>query len=191
MESDVESYSGDSSYRYVDRLIKGSGSELMIISPYISGYYARLLVKRAGSVQVRIITSESSIGKNKKLLGRHLSSGIGAYMKALAFVLLLDFISAYLAFGYTTAILSAIVVILALATYMKHAKTESNLLVKVPKGRFIHEKMYINGDTAIIGSANLTYSGMHRNIEHIEVIREPSRIGELRGHFESLWGKIN
>ena len=38
-----------------------------------------------------------------------------------------------------------------------------------------------------MGSANLTYSGMHKNIEHIEVIKEGDRIAELEKHFRQLW----
>ncbi len=78
---------------------------------------------------------------------------------------------------------------MVLLAYRKYKKTDSNLKVKVAKGKFVHEKVYIGNDIAIVGSANLTYNGMHKNVEHIDVIKDDARIRQLREHFESLWRK--
>jgi len=74
-----------------------------------------------------------------------------------------------------------------LLAYLRHKRANSNLQVKVITERFVHEKLYISGNTAISGSANLTYNGMHKNIEHIEVTKDESKIREMRRHFESMW----
>jgi len=100
---------------------------------------------------------------------------------------LLEAISIYLKFNYTTAILAAILLILVLLAYRKYRKTDSNIKVKVTKDKFVHEKLYIGSDMAIVGSANLTFNGMHRNVEHIDIIRSKDQIDRLKTHFESLW----
>jgi phosphatidylserine/phosphatidylglycerophosphate/cardiolipin synthase-like enzyme len=187
MATTNESHSGDSSYKYVDMLIANDDPELLIVSPYVGGYYTRMLVKKAGRKRIRLITTESSLSYKDSSLGKYASKGIAGMVKAAMFVLLLDAISVFLKFNYTTMILSAILLALVVAAYMKYRKINTNMRVKIAKGRFVHEKLYIGKDTAIVGSANLTYNGMHRNVEHIDVIRDAKRIRELRRHFESLW----
>lgn len=182
-----DSYSGDSSYKYVDNLIKNSDPELMIVSPYISDYYTKRLMDKSNNKRIRIVTSESSMSYKNALLNKYVAESTKGYLKALGFFLLLDLISIYLQFSYTTIILTALLLILVLLTYRKYKKTDKNLRVKVAKSKFVHEKLYIGRDTAIVGSANLTFNGMHRNVEHIDVIKDQRRIAELRAHFETLW----
>ncbi len=189
MATDREStlYSGDSSYKYVDRLLKEKDGELLIISPYLSKYYVKMLAGIAQNRRIRVITSNSSLGYRDSNLKNFTISGMSGYIKAIAFFLLLDIISVFLNFAYTTIILTAIVLIVALLAYLRHKRTSSNMIVKVISDRFVHEKLYINGNTAITGSANLTYNGMHKNIEHIEVTKDSAKIKELKSHFESMW----
>ncbi len=180
-------YSGDSSYKYVDRLIKEDDSELMIISPYLSGYYVNMLAKAAQKRRIRVITSNNSLGYKNSGLQDFAVKSIRGYIKAIAFFLILDAISIFLNFAYTTIILTAIVLLVVLFACLHYKKANSNLRVKVITDRFVHEKLYISSDTAISGSANLTYNGMHKNIEHIEVTKDESKIKEMRKHFESMW----
>lgn len=182
-----ESYSGDSSYRYVDGLVNNDDSELLIVSPYISNHYIKMLVGKSGSKRIRVITSNSSLGYKDSTLNRYVVGSIKNHIKAIAFILFLDIISVFLQFGYTTIILTVVLLVLAALTYRKYRLTDANFKVKVAKDRFVHEKLYIGSDIAIVGSANLTYNGMHRNIEHIDVVREKDKISKLRSHFESLW----
>ena len=187
---EVESYSGDSSFKYVDPLLKNNDRELMIVSPYISDYYTKLLIKEAQHKSIRIITSENSLSYKDALLKNFVMKGMSAYIKGLVFFLILDLISIYLKFTYTTIILTVIFLVWMLILvfiYKRYKKTYSNLKVKVAKERFVHEKLYIGSNMAITGSANLTYNGMHKNVEHIEVIKDPNRIKVLKVHFESLW----
>ncbi len=183
---DAESYSGQDSYKQVDALI-AHARKLMIVSPYISNGYAKVLAARAASgVSVRVVTSESAVGKGSVLKG-----GFGMpYVKAILFLVLLDAISIYLGFIYTTLIISLMIAILGTLSFARRRGISLNMVVKVSRDRFVHEKIYLSDDIAITGSANLTFSGMHRNVEHIYVIRDPARVRELRAHFERLWASI-
>lgn len=180
-------YSGDSSYKYVDRLIKEKDGELTIISPYLSKYYVDMLARAAQKRKIRVITSNNSLGYKGSKLQNFAVRGIRGHIKAIAFFLLLDAISLYLNFVYTTIILTFVVFLVAALAYLHHKKANSNMQVKVIKDRFVHEKIYISNNTAISGSANLTYNGMHRNIEHIEVTKDPAKIMKMKNHFESMW----
>jgi phosphatidylserine/phosphatidylglycerophosphate/cardiolipin synthase-like enzyme len=75
------------------------------------------------------------------------------------------------------------------STYRHNRRRGSNIRVKVVTNRFIHEKMYLSDDGAITGSANLTFSGMHRNIEHIDMVNDREKVRGLLGHFEELWSR--
>ncbi len=89
-------------------LIEANDPELMIISPYISDYYTKMLLDKAKNKLVRIITSESSMSYKDAMLNRYLAQSTRGYVKAIAFFLILDLISIFLQFNYTTAILTAI-----------------------------------------------------------------------------------
>jgi len=84
-----------------------------------------------------------------------------------------------------------IVVLLAIYAYAVWfiLPRHRNIAIKIVTDRFVHEKMYISESSAIVGSANLTYSGTHKNVEHIEIIRDNKRIKEMDNHFDGLWKK--
>ncbi|MDE1811173.1 MAG: hypothetical protein KGH66_03965, partial [Candidatus Micrarchaeota archaeon] len=66
-------------------------------------------------------------------------------------------------------------------------RLETRLRVRIADKKFVHEKLYIGESTAITGSANLTFNGMHKNIEHIETTADPRKVQELTRHFDELW----
>ncbi|MGC8496020.1 MAG: phospholipase D-like domain-containing protein [Candidatus Micrarchaeia archaeon] len=181
----MDSYSGSSSYKYIDRLISKSRKELLVISPYITDYYIKMLIRKRK--RAKIITSESSaakgtiIGSLDKAYAKNYATWI-LYFAAL--FLILYYIGI---FAFATLSLSACIAIAALLTYRYFKGTISPIKVKVIKGVFVHEKLYIGDNEAIVGSANMTYSGTHRNIEHIEVISDSNEIKKLRRHFYELW----
>ena len=47
--------------------------------------------------------------------------------------------------------------------------------------------MYIAEHAAATGSANLTYSGMHRNVEHLSMTYSHDEIRRLEKQFWRLW----
>ena len=66
--------------------------------------------------------------------------------------------------------------------------TSDSLEVRIAEN--LHAKMYIvDKKVAVTGSANLTESGLFRNLEHIEVKMEPKTVEENVKMFESLWAR--
>lgn len=182
-------YSGTESHRYVERFIR-DGRELDIVTPYISLVYARMLCRHARRFRVRLVTSRAR--QNAEAL-RYLGRGMGPWLKwlkASLFVALLAAASLLLGFMDLLAPLGAIAAALGLAAVAMHGRTGGNLAVRLSRETFIHEKLYLRSDIAITGSANLTYSGLRRNLEHIEVTVDRERIGELERHFDSIWGAL-
>ena len=54
--------------------------------------------------------------------------------------------------------------------------------------RYLHVKLYVFDDKfAVVGSANLTESGMWNNIEHIVIFDNPEEIQTIRSDFLKLW----
>jgi phosphatidylserine/phosphatidylglycerophosphate/cardiolipin synthase-like enzyme len=185
-------YSGSDSYKFIDRLIKRHSGTLRIVSPYIGPYYAKMLVSAAMKGSVYVITS-SSTGQSEsqqtaiRILQRAGKRNVSK--KVIAYFALLLVIS--FAIG-SYAIIALIALLFIIALYVelrrsKHPKSASNLFLKIATKRFVHEKLYISNLEAITGSANLTYNGTHKNIEHIEVVKDDYRIKVLSDHFSKLW----
>ncbi|MGC8651778.1 MAG: phospholipase D-like domain-containing protein [Candidatus Micrarchaeia archaeon] len=184
MRDTQEQYSGSESFRYVDRLLGGNDKELLIISPYISDYYAHKLSK-IRKKRIRIITSEGSLAEGTALGSLH-KAPRSRYAKAILYLAVLAVIFAYLDILY--AVLAVLLIAVLVLLFMARTREQStNIEIKATGRQFIHEKMYVGDKMAIVGSANLTFSGMHKNIEHIEIIRDSAYIEKLRAHFEELW----
>jgi phosphatidylserine/phosphatidylglycerophosphate/cardiolipin synthase-like enzyme len=109
------------------------------------------------------------------------------HAKASAYFLLLSAAALYLRFYYI-AMPIIIIALVSLALMLK-SRHSTAMQLKVIKDKFVHEKLYISNGTAVTGSANLTYSGMHKNIEHVELTRDVKEVSELTRHFEELWNR--
>lgn len=180
----VTGYEGADSYKHVDPLLNDRGTRLMLISPYVSPYYARMLLRVARRKRIRLITSDSKININA-LKVMHAGSR-PAYAKAMLYLLVLAVALYY--FGLAAFAIAASAAFAALLILLLDAsRNKSPIDVKVMGKVFVHEKAYISDSRAVVGSANLTYAGMHKNIEHIEVIEDPAEISRLASHFEQLW----
>jgi phosphatidylserine/phosphatidylglycerophosphate/cardiolipin synthase-like enzyme len=189
--SSTRGYSGTESYKYIDKLINGSSKTLKIISPFIGPHYARMLISQARKKKIYIITAPptdsafgSSQAKSIELLKERVWV-IGAGPSATA--ALLGVVALALSQYFYAALLFLLAVAILCAAVYLYMKGRGRPMLKVAKGRFIHEKTYITDKTAITGSANLTSSGTHGNVEHIEIIDDKKRINELSRHFDSLW----
>ncbi|VVB76767.1 PLD-like domain protein [uncultured archaeon] len=174
-----QSYSGSSSYLYVEDLLRRQ-KNLLIVSPFIDGYYARYLLSHSHGKNIRIISSSMQDDAAKLLRNTDLRPALGfasaVFVANVAFFLL----------GWQFIAFAALSSIAAAAFIALSFKKHSGITVKVPKS-FVHAKMYIGDDLAIEGSANLTYAGMHKNVEHVEVITDRARVAELRRQFIELW----
>ena len=138
---------------------------------------------------VYLITSEAAFKKSIEISG---SYKFGRPKVAHAAIVLAMFAAAYLISEY----IAALIFLDAMAAWsmfyfigMAGGSRKSRMHVRVVRGNFVHEKVYISDSMAITGSANLTYSGMHKNTERIAIIDSRKEIGELRRHFEELWHK--
>ncbi len=178
-------YSGSESYRYVDRLINGSTSTLCIVTPYLGSYYSRMLIAASRKKRIRIIVSKSGDSRQEEAIRMFMGGKRGVNLRFALYSIVGVVLFGYLNL-YTIAAI-AFLTLLFVILFGMSTRNLKNISVKVATGRFIHEKLYIAEEEAIVGSANLTYSGMHKNIEHIDVIKDKNKINELSNHFEQLW----
>lgn len=183
-------YSGNESYKYIDELIKKSHN-LKIISPYISLFYAKKIAYYSKHKKISIITFKPQT-KNELTAFKYLTklNNLLKFIKLLIYTILLESAAILLKFYSIALILFVFFIIVFILFYLIYGPiTSSNISIKISK-KFIHEKIYIGNDSAIIGSANLTYNGMHKNIEYVEVIKDKNKINSLKDHFNSLWSQL-
>ncbi len=174
-------YSGKGCYRHVEKLIR-QGKEVCIISPYIDRYYAAFLRRQAGRKRIYVIAS--SLGPDAQKV---LSGGRPPWF-AITFTLVLILLN-YIAFmlRYDSAYLVSVSAVAIVISFAAFASGEpGRIRLKQPR-EFVHAKMYISEELAIEGSANLTYKGMHGNVEHISITADKRRIGLLRKQFWGIW----
>jgi len=186
---------------YVLPALQAATRSLDIVSPYLSPEYAQLLRSKASAgVRVRLITSDSTNRYHREAL-YSLRQSNQEYALNLGFwwylVLALTIGSAGLMLGqsawlkYVASITCLVIIAIGLRKHLTRRQTGSiPLYLKMMPGQFVHVKLYvIDAVKAIVGSANLTYSGMNKNIERIEEKTESAEIQQEMRVFESLWGE--
>lgn len=180
-------YSGSESYRYVEPILFSREAELLVISPYIGMGYAKKLVKLGKRKRIRVITSKYS-EEVRGYIMKHSRYLLYGYAKAAVVIGIGGGVATYFSFyslaAYAVAA-SVGVALLGLLNYM--VSKSSDIQIRTSYNRFVHEKAYISGATAAVGSANLTYNGLKKNVERVEVITDPKRVASLRSHFFDLW----
>ncbi len=173
-------YHGQSSYRYVERLLR-RGRELYIVSPYIDAHYARFIKSISGNKRIYIISSSMSSDASALLSGGR--SPWPAITLSLILVLI-DYLAWLIHPDLYLPAASMLVILFSALLFLR--KKPGIIRIKKPAA-FVHAKMYISEGEAIEGSANLTYSGMHRNIEGISIVHDGKRIDEMKEHFWRMW----
>jgi phosphatidylserine/phosphatidylglycerophosphate/cardiolipin synthase-like enzyme len=187
MDDQEGGHSGFQSYKYVDPILQCRARELLVISPYIGMGYAKRLVAIGRKKKVMVITSTYSqpVANYMRHHSRYLLYG---YLKALVLLVAGALIAVYFSFYLLAIVALGIDFLFSLvALLMYRLSKNSRIEVRTAYERFVHEKAYISDAVAAVGSANLTYSGMHKNVERVEVITDPARIADLRTHFLDLW----
>jgi len=181
--------STESSYKSVEKLIFSKGKVLYIISPYISDYYLKILKRVSSRKKVYLITSGASYENAVRISGIHalghprILHGFLVVAFAAIFVIAHEYVLSLLAmdaFAAWAAIFSFAMLL---------PEKRGNMRVRTIKDNFVHEKIYITDNYAITGSANLTYSGMHKNTERIGIVEDKKELSELKGHFAEMWKK--
>jgi len=168
-------------YKHVEKLIRSS-KNVFIVSPYIDEYYARFLLKHARNKKIYIISS-SPEEKAKKMLTK---GGFPSLTLLLSVIMFLFYYLLWLAGLSYVSVLIIGFLFFALFIVRLSTMKPKNIRLKVPK-EFIHAKFYIGDNEAITGSANLTYRGMHKNIEHLEISSDPDYVEKLRAEFWRMW----
>jgi hypothetical protein len=179
--------------------LRAATRSLDIVSPYLSPEYAQLLLSKAKSgVVVRLVTSDSSGRRHQQALGI-LGQSTGGYSLDKRFWRLFSLAVLSGIFGIVLRnqvgiLLLASSLILVVAAFAKNIRRKqgsiAQLFVKiVPSTQLVHVKLYIiDRQIAFTGSANLTYYGMNRNIEQIEMKTIPSEVQAEIGVFSNIWG---
>ncbi len=181
-------YSGSDTYKYIDELINDNGSELKIVTPYLGISYARKLLSISKRKRIRLIVSGDQNKKDEDAVKLLLNRGRRIDWKLAFFLVIAMVASAFIKVYLATLVFGLLLVLSIYLMYVLNPRGR-RISVKISTRKFIHEKMYISDGKAIVGSANLTYSGTHRNVEHIEIIKGSRRIKELNEHFEDIWVK--
>lgn len=179
-------YSGSESYKHIDKLLNDDSSTLKIITPYLGIAYARMLLSLSSRKKIHIIVSGDQKKKDDGAVRLLIGKGSYVSIKLVAYATVLAIGFASLGMNTMVLVIAAITAIY-IFTALKLLPMRKRVKVKIATDRFIHEKMYISERSAIVGSANLTYSGTHKNVEHIEVIRNEGKRRELSNHFDELW----
>ncbi len=174
-----EKVSGSESYRYVEPLIR-RGGEVCIVSPYIDEYYAGFLSRNSIGKHIYIISSSMD-----KEAVRILSKRFSVLRFLLA--ILLSVIELYIGVLYGIYVYALLAIALTLIIgYFASITGNRSISLVMPK-RFVHAKMYISEKEAITGSANLTYRGMHKNVEMIEIMHDNGSVESMRNTFWKMW----
>lgn len=175
----VEHYFGRESYRYIDGLIGGKG-DVLLVSPYVDIHYADMMLGRKAPGDVYLISSSPQPGAQRRLTKGRGILPIAAYlMLSIAILAFLLLIRA----GYAYLLIALIPLAIGAA---RLGPRNGRVHLKSPRS-FVHAKMYISDGVAVTGSANLTYSGTHRNVEHISMTHDPADIAELKDQFWKMW----
>ncbi len=172
---------GMDNYRQVERLIS-HGKEVYIVSPYIDPYYAAMIRRYAHRKRFYIISSSIESKARQILESKGSWLGVALFVAIVALVLWVLFALSLL--NLDIALVALVAVIARIAVFKIFSRNRIRL--KVPR-RFVHAKMYISERMAISGSANLTYKGMHSNVEHIDIAYGPKEILDFKKEFWRMW----
>jgi len=191
----VRTYDGQNAGSLLLPLIHSARRQLFVCSRFIGPEYARLLVQKARSgVDVYVLTSLASDNKRHQealavLTGRPPPTlGRTVIFITFGFLLLLfnlfrsSWISVYLG-----AMFMGIGLVYGFRK-LQAPRDHSRLQLRISRP-LIHAKIYsADGVIAGTGSANLTFSGLNRNVEHIDVFEGPEA-SRVINSFYKLWNR--
>ncbi len=191
----VRMYDGQNAGSVLLPLIHSARRQLFVCSPFIGPGYARLLVQKARSgVDVYVLTSLASENKTHQAALAVLTSRSQPMLHR-SFILigfgflflLFSLLHSSWIFMYLSAMFLAIGLVYGLRKL--HApRHRSGLQLRISRA-FIHAKIYGADDAiAATGSANLTFSGLNRNVEHVEIF-EGSEASPVIDSFYELWNR--
>lgn len=191
----IRRYDGQNAGRVLLPLIHSARRQLFVCSPFIGPEYARLLVHKARSgVAVYVLTSSASENKTHQEALAVLTSRSAPMLHRSLILIAFGFL--FLLFGlvrsswalmYLGAMFLAIGLVYSFRK-LQAPRHQSGLQLRISRD-FVHAKIYgADGVIAATGSPNLTFSGLNRNVEHLEVFEEPEA-SPLINSFYELWNR--
>jgi len=192
--SKTSTYDGSNAGKIILPLIHGTRAHLRVCSPFISPGYARLLRKKAEeSITVQVITTEARENRNHQESLKILEGTEKSFIRPFSLFMMTGFLLAFLGVVTSQSLLTVIGfllfmvgVCLAILGRRKH-RMPNPVQLHISR-QFIHSKMYIADDEdAVTGSANLTFSGLNRNVEHLDIFHGQEKVQPVIKSFRMLW----
>jgi len=193
----VRRYDGQHAGSVLLPVLQSAKRKLFVCSPFISPEYARLLVSRArGGVAVYVLTSQAPENKIHQeslsiLAGRSINQSASRRSFLLAglglLFLLLSLLNSSWVLVYVGAMFLALWFVYSRLP-VRHAP--QGLQLKISSS-FIHAKIYAADDrVAVTGSPNLTFSGLNKNVEHVDVFEGREAVPVIES-FRRLWNSAS
>jgi phosphatidylserine/phosphatidylglycerophosphate/cardiolipin synthase-like enzyme len=176
------SYSGQNTYKYIEPIISKKSHILLISSPYIDFHYANFILKHSKHKKIYLLSSSISNEAKHRLENTRKLNNIFAILLIFIGIIMLTYFFKL----YTIGVIIAIICIILIYFQIKLSLVKPQIILKIPKS-FVHAKIYVSEGIAAEGSTNLTYRGMHNNIEHITLTENSDGIKELEKQFWDIW----
>jgi len=168
----MKTFSGKGVGERLENVIRGSNKFLIVISPWISDKYASIIMSKVkDGVKAIVVTSEDSEKAFRKAMrGCEKKERSKRSLLFWALALPLTVVALIALLREIGLLLSVIVIIASLKRRKKgYGKGNRIKVIIVGKDHFVHAKIYVNESKAVTGSANLTESGLWRNVELIHI----------------------
>lgn len=191
----------------IEHSFANAKQRIYVVTPWISREIVELLVKKSrelgeDNVKVILVEDESNYRALKDVVKKRIN--LNEFIITLFFSVFSFFTALYtlkLFFSSHSYMMLSISFILFIASILFYVSMRESfnvvypfdLIIQRKKGNnyFLHSKIYIVDNHAYITSANLTQSGLWKNIESLVSIEDKNAVEELIKFIESVERKIN
>ena len=190
----------------IEHSFANAKQRIYAVTPWISKEIAELLAKKSkelgeDNVKIILVEDESNYNALKNIAKRRIN--LNEFIITLFFTVF-SFITAlytlrlfFISHSYMMLAVSFILFIASILFYASMRESFNviypfSLIIQRRKGNnyFLHSKLYIVDNHAYITSANLTQSGLWKNIESLVSIEDKNAVEELIKFVESVERKI-
>ena len=196
-EKNIELSIGKAVGHVLEDELVATKKRLWVVSPWLSEKYAKFLErKKQNGVDVKLITTNDYNNlQHLNSLKYLIKVGYEPLFHSLDTPTIKLVLGAILFLSFFTLLISplslfliAFILFLLGASFVKKIIYYSNISLTIIDryADFTHSKLYILDDEAIIGSANLTESGLWKNWESLVIIKRKDLIKKLVDVFKSL-----
>ncbi len=174
----------------LEDILLSAKTRLWVVSPWISPKYANILVKKASEgVNVKLLTSNDFSNKTHRnsvsnmITFKRKIKRSPAYLSIIFTFLFLALASIEL-FWLALTVVPIFIFLRYGITFVAEPKLQITIFDK--RKEFTHSKIYISDHISATGSANLTESGLWRNVETIVVMRDPEVTEDISKVFHNM-----